>query len=95
MKHGHPVPEPSRGRIPANATPAERMARELRTKKGRKVSARRRAIVEPVFGPIHTRQGKHVLLRGLERAAGEWNLMAGRHNLLKLASRFPGNGLLR
>jgi len=51
---------------------------------GRAVYARRKAIIEPVFGQIHTRQGKHVLLRGLEQAKHEWELMAGCHNLLKL-----------
>lgn len=86
MKHGHPVPESPRGRIPAAATPTERMARKLKTKKGKAVYARRKAIVEPVFGQINTRQGKHVLLRGLEKASGEWKLIAGCHNLLKLFS---------
>src|SRR5680860_870734 len=66
VKHGERVPEVPRGRIPANATLRERMARKLKTKKGRAVYARRKAIVEPVFGQIHTRQGKFVLLRGLE-----------------------------
>jgi len=83
-KHGEKVPEAPRGRIPANATAKERMARKLKTKKGRAVYARRKAIIEPVFGQIHTRQGKHVLLRGLEQAAREWELIAGCHNLLKL-----------
>lgn len=83
-KHGEDVPEAPRGRIPANATAKERMARKLKTKKGRAVYARRKAIIEPVFGQIHTRQGKHVLLRGLEQAAREWELIAGCHNLLKL-----------
>ncbi len=86
MKHGRPVPGAPRGRIPANTTPAQRMARKLTTKKGRAVYARRKAIVEPVFGQIHTRQGKHVLLRGLEKASREWKLLAGCHNLLKLFS---------
>ncbi|GAB3543764.1 hypothetical protein GCM10027403_38180 [Arthrobacter tecti] len=86
IKHSQPVPEAPRGRIPADATLTERMARKLKTKKGRKVYARRKAIVEPVFGQMHTRQGKHVLLRGLEKASAEWNLMAGCHNLLKLHS---------
>ena len=40
------------------------MGRKLKTKNGRAVYARRKAIIEPVFGQIHTRQGKHVLLRG-------------------------------
>lgn len=84
LKHGERVPEAPRGRIPAHATPRERMARKLKTKKGRGIYARRKAIIEPVFGQIHTRQGKHVLLRGLEQAAREWELIAGCHNLLKL-----------
>ncbi len=50
----------------------------------RAVYARRKAIVEPVFGQIHTRQGKHVLLRGLGQAQDEWNVLAGCHNLMKL-----------
>ena len=86
MKHNRPVPEAPRGRIPAEATLGERMARKLKTKKGRAVYARRKTIVEPAFGQINTRQGKHVLLRGVEKASGEWKLIAGCHNLLKLHS---------
>jgi len=62
------------------------MARKVKTKKGRAVYARRKAIVEPVFGQIHTRQGKFVLLRGMEQAAREWDLIAACHNLMKLQS---------
>ncbi|WP_434621093.1 IS1182 family transposase [Arthrobacter sp. A5] len=86
MKHGTPIPESPRGRIPANASLAERMGRKLKTKKGKKIYARRKAIVEPVFGQIKTRQGKNVLLRGMEKAAREWELLAGCHNLMKLFS---------
>ena len=84
VKHGERVPDVPCGRIPADATLRERMARKLKTKKGRTVYARRKAIVEPVFGQIHTRQGKFVLLRGLEQAQHEWDLIAGCHNLMKL-----------
>lgn len=83
-KHGERIPEVPRGRIPADATVRERMGRKLKTKNGRAVYARRKAIVEPVFGQIHTRQGKRVLLRGLGQAQDEWNLLAGCHNLMKL-----------
>ena len=86
MKHSAPIPETPRGRIPAKATLSERMARRLKTKKGREVYARRKAIVEPVFGQIHTRQGKHLLLRGMGKAAHEWEFLAACHNLLKLHS---------
>lgn len=63
------------------------MARKLKTEAGKKAYARRKAIVEPVFGQIHTRQGKYLLLRGLDHASHEWDLIAGAHNLLKLFSR--------
>ena len=86
VKHGERVPDVPRGRIPENATLRERMARKVKTKKGRAVYARRKAIVEPVFGQIHTRQGKFVLLRGMEQAAHEWDLIAACHHLMKLHS---------
>ncbi len=61
------------------------MARKLTTKKGRQVYARRKSIVEPVFGQMSTVQNaKHLLLRGLEGARGEWLLLAACHNLRKL-----------
>lgn len=91
MKHSTPIPEAPKGRIPANATDGERMARKLKTKIGKKVYSRRKVIVEPVFGQIHTRQGKHLLLRGLEKAALEWKLLAACHNLMKLHSHRVGS----
>ena len=92
-KHGERIPDAPRGRIPANATARERMGRKLKTKNGRTVYARRKAIVEPVFGQIHTRQGKRVLLRGLGQAQHEWNLLAGCHNLMKLFTTRTNAGL--
>ena len=59
------------------------MARKLRTKAGKASYAKRKAIVEPVFGQIATLHGKHVLLRGLDNARGEWDLLATCHNLRK------------
>jgi hypothetical protein len=83
--HGQaPAPAP-RGRIPANATAKERMARRTRTKKGRANHARRKAIVEPVFGQMTILQGaRYLLLRGKEAAAAEWRLLCACHNLRKL-----------
>ena len=61
------------------------MRRKLRTKAGRKVYARRKAIVEPVFGQIKQTRGiRQFLLRGLENARGEWALICTTHNILKL-----------
>ncbi|TDC83596.1 IS1182 family transposase [Micromonospora sp. KC606] len=85
LAHDEQVSAAPRGRIPANATPRERMARKLRTKPGRAAYARRKAIVEPVFGQIITCQdGRELLLRGENGARGEWRLLAACHNLRKI-----------
>jgi hypothetical protein len=63
------------------------MARRLRTKAGRADYARRKAIVEPVFGQMKVRQhAGHLQLRGIVGAQGEWTLHAICHNLRKLAN---------
>ena len=87
IRHNEKVPDAPRGRIPNDATQRERMARRMRTKAGRADYARRKAIVEPVFGQMKTRQhAKHLRLRGLTGAKGEWTLHAICHNLRKLAN---------
>jgi transposase len=79
-----PLPAP-RGPIPRDATPKQRMARKLRTKNGRSVYARRKTIVEPVFGQIDTVQnGRQLLLRGKQAARAQWRFHCAVHNLLKL-----------
>src|SRR5215210_1222951 len=85
FKHSEPPPPAPRGPIPRDATPKQRMARKTRTKKGRKVYSRRKAIVEPVFGQIGTVQdGRRVLIRGKPAARAQWRLECAIHNLLKL-----------
>lgn len=85
LKHHETPPAAPRGRIPNNATPKARMARKLRTKRGQAGYARRKAVIEPVFGQIDTVQGgKQVLLRSGTAAAAEWALLAACHNLRKL-----------
>jgi transposase/cytochrome c5 len=85
LSHGEKMPAAPRGRIPADATAKERMARALRTKRGRAAYARRKVIVEPVFGQMATLQdGKRLLLRGIDGARGEWRLLAACHNLRKI-----------
>ncbi|MGH3968765.1 MAG: transposase, partial [Mycobacterium sp.] len=87
LTHGEQVPDAPRGRTPNNATPKERMARKLRTKKGKAAYSRRKVIVEPVFGQMKTTQGAgRLLLRGHEHARAEWRLLAACHNLRKLFS---------
>ena len=61
------------------------MAGELRTKPGRADYARRKAIVEPVFGQMKTVQGaRRLLLRGKAAARARWRFNCAVHNLLKL-----------
>jgi transposase len=85
LAHDEQVPPAPRGRIPADATLKERMARKLRTKPGKAAYRRRKAIVEPVFGQIMTCQnGRQLLLRGKDGARGEWRLLAACHNLRKI-----------
>jgi transposase len=94
LAHDERVPPAPRGRIPANATLKERMARKLRTKPGKAAYRRRKAIVEPVFGQIMTcHNGRQLLLRGEDGARGEWRLLAACHNLRKIFRHTGTTGL--
>jgi transposase len=94
LTHDEQVPPTPRGRIPKDATLKQRMARRLRTKPGRGAYARRKAIVEPVFGQIMTCQdGRKLLLRGEDGARGEWRLLAACHNLRKIFGHLGQGGL--
>ena len=85
QKHSDKVQLAPRGRIPKDATSKERMARKLRTKKGRATYAKRKHIVEPVFGQIKECRGfRRFSLRGLENVSCEWNIVCLTHNILKL-----------
>ena len=85
QKHGSVEPVAPRGRIPSGATVQERMARKLRTKRGKRQYSKRKETVEPVFGQIKEVRGlRRFLLRGLEGVQAEWSLICTTHNLLKL-----------
>ena len=61
------------------------MARKLRKKQGREICAKRKTIVEPVFGQTKEARGlRRFLLRGLTKVNGEWMLRGVTHNLNKL-----------
>jgi hypothetical protein len=84
-RHSRPPAPAPRGRIPAHLTPRERMARKLRTKEGRAHYARRKVIVEPVFGQIKEAMGfRRSSLRGREKVSAEWHLVCAVHDLGKL-----------
>lgn len=73
---------------PANAArhpQAQRMREQLRTESGRALYAKRKILVEPVFGQI--KEARHIrrfLLRGIHQVRAEWRLICATHNLLKL-----------
>ena len=81
---GRQQPSP-RGPLPEGATRVDRMRRKLQTKVGAAIYARRKTIVEPVFGQIkQARAFRQFLLRGLEKVQGEWAVICLTHNILKL-----------
>jgi hypothetical protein len=84
QKHGKCNEPCKRGPLPEDASRVERMKRKLKTKVGAAVYARRKCIVEPVFGQIKQARGfRQFLLRGLTKVRGEWALICMTHNLLK------------
>ena len=85
VKHNAPAVKAPRGRMPKELTVKQKMARKLRTKKGRETYSKRKSTVEPVFGQIKRSRGfVQFSLRGLEKMRGEWSLVCLTHNLLKL-----------
>jgi transposase len=79
----HHAPEAEGSKPPTTAQ--ERMAAKVCTSEGRALYARRKVIVEPVFGQIKAARGfRQFLLRGLANIRGEWRLICLTHNLLKI-----------
>lgn len=78
--HGQPPASP-----PDDNSARSRMTRKLHSDTGRVVYARRKAVVEPVFGQIKEARGLwRFLMRGLRKVSGEWAMLTATHNLLKL-----------
>jgi transposase len=83
-KHEEPQPAP-RGRPPEDLTAKQKMRRKLLTKRGKKVYARRKTSVEPVFGQVKQGRGfRAFLMRGLGLVAKEWAMVCTAHNIVKL-----------
>jgi hypothetical protein len=74
------------------------MAAKVRTPDGKAFYARRKVIVEPVFGQIKEVRGfRRFLLRGLEKIRGEWRLVCCdfNHNVAKKARIWLKTGMAR
>ena len=98
LKHGQKPAAAPRGRIPKDLTPKQRMTRKLQTLKGKADYARRKAIVEPVFGQMKVAQhAGQFRLQGTDKTNGEWALHTVCHNLRKLqnAGWTPPDGDLK
>jgi transposase len=68
-----------------DATARQTMARKTKTGAGRAIYARRKVIVEPVFGQMDTTQdARQLLIRGKPAARKQWKFQCAVHNLLKL-----------
>ena len=71
--------------LSTEATPLEKMAHRLKTRAGRKLYALRKQTPEPVFGIIKSVMGfRQFLLRGLEKANGEWSLVTMSWNIRRM-----------
>jgi transposase len=85
QKHSQSAVPAPRGRPPGNLSARQRMARKLTTLLGKKTYAKRKQIVEPVFGQIKQARGfRQFLRRGLTAVQQEWALVCIGHNVLKL-----------
>lgn len=71
--------------LPEDAAPIDKMRNKLKTPDGRKVYARRKSTVEPVFGIIKNIMGfRQFFLRGLDAVAGEWTLVSIAWNMKRM-----------
>jgi hypothetical protein len=71
--------------LPDGADAIMRMKHRLRTQAGKRLYAKRKSTVEPVFGIIKAVMGfRQFLLRGFESVQGEWDLVCIAWNLKRL-----------
>lgn len=86
-QHNQPLMDRFREPLPPpdNADAVARMKHRLRTQAGKKLYAKRKSTVEPVFGIIKAVMGfRQFLLRGFDAVQGEWDLVCIAWNLKRL-----------
>ena len=70
---------------PEDGDAVKAMEHRLRSAEGRKLYAKRKCTIEPVFGIIKAAMGfRHFMLRGHESVCGEWTLVCIAWNLKRL-----------
>ena len=71
-----------------------KMARKLKTRRGKKIYKKRKETVEPVFGIIKSVMGfRQFMLRGIEKVNTEWSLVRVAYNLKRLHRLMGGISL--
>jgi hypothetical protein len=84
QQHGAPALDAS-GPLAPEAPVIAQTRHKLKTPEGHAVYARRKAVVEPVFGQSKEVRGfRRFAFRGLQKVRAEWDLICLTHNLLKL-----------
>ena len=86
-QHNQPIEERFKEAdpLPDNPTEVERMKHRLQTKEGKAIYAERKSVIEPIFGIIKQVMGfRQFMLRGFEKAKGEWSLMCIAYNLKRM-----------
>jgi hypothetical protein len=72
--------------------PYQEMRDKLTSEDGRKLYAKRKITIEPVYGQIKYNRGiTEFMRRGRSAVQSEWRLVAATHNLLKLHSHWTAN----
>ena len=94
-KHGRSVDDLKKkrpmGRPKAKMSKKEKMARKLKTKKGKAIYKKRKETIEPVFGIIKNVMGfRQFMLRGIEKVNIEWSLVRTAYNFKKLHTLIGG-----
>lgn len=84
-RHGEEGPAKRDSDPPEGLDAQARMRWRLNTETGRRIYARRKAVVEPVNGQIKDAQGfRRFSFRGIQAVEAEWNLVCLCHNVLKM-----------
>ncbi|WP_297464736.1 IS1182 family transposase [Thermococcus sp.] len=87
QKHNQPLQErfTEPESLPDDADHVETMKHHLKTPEGKRLYAKRKSTVEPVFGIIKQVMGfRQFLLRGYEAVSGEWTLVSIAWNLKRM-----------
>jgi len=97
-KHGRSVDDlkkkPPIGRPPSNMSNKEKMARKLKTEKGKSIYKKRKETVEPVFGIIKSVMGfRQFMSRGIAKVNTEWSLVKTAYNFKRLHKLMDGKRL--